>query len=158
MSVSKGEKGGEAKFTEYKDLEEHWRFFGNVDLGLDSEKYFLNFQADDIAYDTQRYILDGGIWGKFKFDLFYDEIPHNLTFDARTYYEGAGSHHLTGTPNLNFNTWNTFDYSIDRKRYGAGFGFPLLKPFFLDVSFQREEKGRYQGGWTRGELTGRFHC
>lgn len=136
----KGGEGGKAKFTEYKDLEEHWRLFGNVDLGLDSEKYFLNFQANDIAYDTQRYILDGGIWGKFKFDLFYDEIPHNLTFDARTYYQGAGSHQLTGTPNLNFNTWNTFDYSFERRQYGAGFRFPLLKPFFFDVSFQREER------------------
>ena len=101
VGVSGGE-GGEAKFTEYKDLEEPWRLFGNLDLGLDSPKYFLNFQANDIAYDTQRYILDGGIWGKFKFDLFYDEIPHNLTFDARTYYEGAGSHNLTGTPNVKF--------------------------------------------------------
>jgi len=152
----KGGEGGEAKFTEYKDLEEHWRFFGNVDLGLDSEKYFLNLQANDIAYDTQRYILDGGIWGKFKFDLFYDEIPHNLTFDARTYYEGAGSHHLTGTPNLNFNTWNTFDYSIDRKQYGVGFKFPLLKPFFLDVSFQREERDGIKAAGLAASSPGGF--
>jgi MtrB/PioB family decaheme-associated outer membrane protein len=138
-----GVKGGEgvhAKFTEYKDLEEHWRVFGSVDVGLDSKRYFLNFEAHDIAYDTQRYILDGGTWGKFKFNLFYDEIPHNLTFDARTYYQGAGSHTLTGPPNVNFNTWNTFDYFFERKRYGTGFGLPLLKPFFFDVSFQREEK------------------
>jgi MtrB/PioB family decaheme-associated outer membrane protein len=152
----KGGEGGEAKFTEYKDLEEHWRVFGNVDLGLDSEKYFLNLQAEDIAYDTQRYILDGGIWGKFKFDLFYDEIPHNLTFDARTYYEGAGSHHLTSTPNLNFNTWNTFDYSIDRKQYGVGFKFPLLKPVFFDVSFQREERDGIKAAGLAASSPGGF--
>ena len=136
----KGGEGGEAKFTEYRNLKENFRIFGNVDLGLDSEKYFLNFRANDIAYDTQRYELDAGMWGKFKFNLFYDEIPHNLTFDARTYYQGAGSHNLTGQPDTNFNTWNTFDYSIERKQYGAGFKFPLLKPFFFDVSFQREER------------------
>jgi MtrB/PioB family decaheme-associated outer membrane protein len=151
-----GGEGGEAKFTEYKDLEEHGRFFGNVDLGLDSEKYFLNFQADDIAYDTQRYILDGGIWGKFKFDLFYDEIPHNITFDARTYYEGAGSHNLTGTPNVNFNSWNTFDYSIERKRYGTGFGFPFIKPFFFDVSYQREEKDGIKAAGLAASSPGGF--
>jgi MtrB/PioB family decaheme-associated outer membrane protein len=135
-----GGEGGKAKFTEYKDLQEHWRLFGNIDLGLDSDRYFLDLKVNDPGYDTQRYELDGGIWGKYKFDLFYNEIPHNLTFDARTYYQGAGSHNLTGTPNQNFNTWNTFDYSIERKQYGAGFGFPILNPFFFDVSFQREER------------------
>ena len=152
----KGGEGGEAKFTEYKDLEEHWRFFGNVDFGLDSEKYFLNFRANDIAYDTQRYILDGGIWGKFEFDLFFDEIPHNLTFDARTYYQGAGTHHLTGPPNLNFDTWNTFDYSIDRKQYGAGLRFPLLKPFFFDVSFQKEERDGIKAAGLAASSPGGF--
>ena len=136
----KGGEGGKAKFTEYRDFEERWRLFGNVDLGLESDRYFLNFNANDIAYDTQRFELDGGIWGKFKFNLFYDEIPHNFTFDVRTYYQGAGSHNLSGTPNVNFNTWNTFDYSIERKQYGTGFKFPLLKPFFFDISFQREER------------------
>ncbi len=42
-----------------------------------------------MGYDTQSYRLDGGMWGKFKFDLFYDEIPHNLTFDARTFLFGS---------------------------------------------------------------------
>jgi len=135
-----GGEGGRAKFTEYRDLEQGVSAFGRARLSFDSKKYFLNFQGGDFAYDTQFYGIESGMWGKFKFDLFYDEIPHNLTFDARTHYEGAGSHHLTGTPNLNFNTWNTFDYSIDRKQYGGGFKLPLLRPFFFDVSFQREDR------------------
>ena len=136
----KGEEGGRAKFTEYRDLRQGVSVFGNVGLGLDSEQYFLKFRASDMGYDTQSYRLDGGMWGKFKFDLFYDEIPHNLTFDARTFYSGAGSHNLTDTPNRNFSTWNTFDYSIDRKQYGGGFKIPMLKPFYFDFSFQREDR------------------
>lgn len=151
-----GGEGGKAKFTEYKDLQEHWRLFGNVNLGLDSDRYFLDLKVNDPAYDTQRYELDGGMWGKFKFNLFYNEIPHNLTFDARTYYQGAGSHNLTGTPNLNFNTWNTFDYSIERKQYGAGFKFPLLKPFFFDVSFQREERDGIKAAGLAASSPGGF--
>jgi MtrB/PioB family decaheme-associated outer membrane protein len=135
-----GEEGGRAKFTEYRDLQQGVSVFGDVGLGLDSERYFLKFRATDMGYDTQSYRLDGGMWGKFKFDLFYDEIPHNLTFDARTFFFEAGHHALVGTPNTNFSAWNTFDYSIDRKQYGGGFKLPLLKPFYFDVSFQREDR------------------
>jgi MtrB/PioB family decaheme-associated outer membrane protein len=133
-------EGGRAKFTEYRDLKEDGGFYGRARLNLDNEKYFLNLDAGDFGYDTQYYTIDGGMWGKFKFDLFYDEIPHNITFDARTFFWGAGHHNLIGTPNTNVSTWNTFDYSIDRKQYGGGFKLPLLKPFYFDVSFQREDR------------------
>ncbi len=136
----RADEGGRAKFTEYRDLRQGFSVFGNIGLGIDSDKYFLKFRAGDLAYDTQFYELEGGMWGRFKFDLFYDEIPHNLTFDARTFFQGAGSHDLTGRPTRNFNTWNTFDYSIDRKQYGGGFKVLVLKPFYFDVSFQRENR------------------
>ena len=135
-----GGEGGRAKFTEYRDLKQGVSAFGRARLNFDSEKYFLNVQGGDFAYDTQFYGIEGGMWGKFKFDLFYNEIPHNITFDGRTFFQGASSHNLTGTPNTNFSTWNTFDYSIERKQYGGGFKTPMLKPFYLDVSFQREER------------------
>jgi MtrB/PioB family decaheme-associated outer membrane protein len=135
-----GGEGGKAKFTEYRDLRENGGFYGRARLKLDTEKYFLNFNAGDFAYDTQYYNIEGGMWGKFKFDLFYDEIPHNLTFDARTFYWGAGHHTLIGTPNTNFSTWNTFDYSVERRQYGGGFKVNMMKPFFFDVSFQREDR------------------
>jgi hypothetical protein len=135
-----GGEGGRAKFTEYRDLKQGFSVFGNVGLGLDSEQYFLKFRASDMGYDTQNYRLDGGMWGKFKFDLFYDEIPHNFTFDARTFFSGAGHHTLIGTPNTNFSTWNTFDYSIERRQYGGGLKVNLIKPFFFDISFEREDR------------------
>ncbi len=135
-----GKEGGKAKFTEYRDLKEDGGFYGRAKLKLDTEKYFLNFNAGDFAYDTQFYKIDGGIWGNFKFDLFYDEIPHNITFDARTPFLGAGHDTLVGTPNTNVSTWNTFDHSIERHQYGGGLKVDLIKPFFFDTSFQREER------------------
>ena len=84
-----GEEGGRAKFTEYRDLRQGVSVFGNVGLGLDSEHYFLKLRASDMGYDTQSYRLEGGMWGKFKVYLFYDEIPHNLTFDSRTFFLGG---------------------------------------------------------------------
>jgi MtrB/PioB family decaheme-associated outer membrane protein len=144
-------EGGRAKFTEYRDLKEDGGFYGRAKFNLDKNNYFLNFDAGDFGYDTQYYTIDGGMWGKFKFDLFYDEIPHNMTFDARTFFGEAGHHTLIGTPNPNFGTWNTFDYSIDRKQYGGGFKLSLLKPFYFDVSFQREDRdGIKPAGITPG--------
>ena len=133
-------EGGEAKFTEYRDLKEDGGVYGGAKLKLDTDKHFLNFDAGDFGYDTQYYKIDGGMWGKFKLDLFYDEIPHNFTFDARTTFSGAGSDTLTGTPDRNFKSWDTFDYSIERRQYGGGFQIDMIKPFFFDASFQREER------------------
>jgi len=135
-----GEGGGKAKFTEYKDLKENGGVYGRARLNLDTDKYFFNLDAGDFAYGTQYYNVEGGMWGKFKFDAFYDQIPHNLTFDARTFFLGAGHYSLTGVPNTNVATWNTFDYSVDRKQYGGGFKVNMMKPFFFDVSYQRENR------------------
>lgn len=135
-----GKEGGKAKFTEYRDLREDGGVYGRARLKLDTEKYFMNFDAGDFGYDTQFYKIDGGMWGKFKFDLFYDEIPHNITFSARTPFLGAGHDTLVGTPNPNFPLWNTFDYSILRRQYGGGFKVDVFRPFFFDVSFQRENR------------------
>jgi len=73
-------------------------------------------------------------------NLFYDEIPHNITFDARTPSLGAGSDTLMGALNTNFPAWNTFDYSTLRRQYGGGFKVDVIRPFLLDVSFQREKR------------------
>ena len=135
-----GKEGGKAKFTEYRDLTEDGGLYGRARLKLDTEKYFMNFEGADFGYDTQYYKIDGGLWGKFKLDLFYNEIPHNITFDARTFFLGAGSNTLIGAPNTNFATWNTFDYSFERRQYGGGLKLDMIKPFFFDASFQKEER------------------
>ena len=135
-----GEEGGKAKFTEYRDLQENGGFYGRARLNLDTEKYFFNFKAGDFGYDTQYYKIEGGMWGKFKIDLFYNEIPHNFTFGARTFFLGVGRDTLIGAPNTNVATWDTFDYSIERRQYGGGLKLNLIKPFFFNASFQREER------------------
>jgi len=135
-----GDEGGKAKFTEYRDLKEHGGLYGRGRFNLDTPDYFLRFDMQDPGYDTQYYNLEGGMYGKFKLDLFYDEIPHNITFDARTFFLGAGHDALIGAPNTNVGSWNTFDYSTERRKYGGGLKFDMLKPFFFDASYTREQK------------------
>jgi MtrB/PioB family decaheme-associated outer membrane protein len=132
--------GNEAKFNEYRDIKDG--LYGNIHLLYDSN-YFFSFNARDIGYDTQHYRLDGGKWGLFKFSLDYNEIVHNFTFGARTFYSGTGTNNLTypvHPPDTDIRTWSNFDYSVERKSYGAGIGFDMLEPLFFDVSFSKEER------------------
>lgn len=131
--------GSEAKFNEYRDLTDG--LYGNVHLKYESERgYYLDFKASDIGYDTQQYRLEGGSWGTFNYYLDYNEIPHNFTFGARTFYSGASTDRLTGPPSTDVGTWSTFDYSLERKTYGGGVELRTLKPFYFTMSAAREER------------------
>jgi MtrB/PioB family decaheme-associated outer membrane protein len=135
--------GNKAKFNEYRDIRDGLGVYGRIRLNYDTEKYLMNFKADDIGYDTQHYRLEGGLWGKFKAYLDYNEIPHNFTFGAKSFYDGIGTNNLTyptHPPSTNISTWKEFDYAIERKKYGGGFKLEMLKPLFFDVSASREER------------------
>jgi len=130
--------GNEAKFNEYSDTKDG--VYGNIDLNHETDRYYLRFNAEDIAYDTQKYMIDGGMWGKFNYDLYYMEIPHNIKYDARTFLSGAGRDSLSGTPNSNLSTWKEFDYSTERKIVGGGLNIDILHPFFISVEVRSEDK------------------
>ncbi|WP_333652305.1 MtrB/PioB family outer membrane beta-barrel protein [Dissulfurispira sp.] len=115
--------GNEAKFNEYRDMDSG--VYGKIRLKYDSEQYFLKLYADDIAYDTQNYKLEGGMWGKFKLYLKYSEIPHNFTYGAKTIFSGAGTNRLTtgaafaiGTPST-YTPTNLFDLFSQKKTDGS---------------------------------------
>ncbi len=150
--------GNEAKFNEYRDIGDGG-LFSRIRLKYDSGAYFMQFRASDMFYDTQSYRLDGGMWGKFKYHLTYNEIIHNFTNDAKTFYSGVGTGELTfssATAPTNPATWtNFFDYSIERRQYGAGATIELLKPFYLDLSASREEReGLKASSAARGSSPG----
>lgn len=100
----------------------------------------MQFLATDPGYDTQRYMLETGPYGKFKFSFDYNETVHNITSDAKTFYTGAGSGTLTGAANTNPNSWNTFDYYTKRKKIDAGLKFDMARPFFFNVNYTNEKK------------------
>ncbi len=132
--------GSTAKAHEYTDKRSDG-VFGNVDMRYDSPGYFLNFLSRDPGYDTQQYRLDTGAYGKFKLMFDYNEIIHNITSDAKTFYNGVGSGSLTGAANANPDTWvSTFDYFTKRKKLDMGLKFDMAKPFFLNVDYSHEKK------------------
>ena len=148
--------GSKAKFSEYRDLKtSQGGLFGDVRLGYDSDDYWMKFKALDPGYHTQNYQLDGGMYGKFSFDLFTNEIIHNTTTGALTPYGGAGSNRLTspitsGVPsNRNQSTWNSFDYTIQRNQYGGEIKVDVLNPFYANFSVAREDRSGVTP-WSNG--------
>ncbi len=142
--VSTDVSGNEAKFNEYRDLENG--LYGKIKLKYDREKYFLKFNAYDMGYGTQSYEIEGGGLTSFKMYFKYNEIPHNFTYDARTIFSGAGTNKLSASSYFILNNpetytpSNVFDYSLQRKNGEAGFTLDLIKPFYFNVSFSRETR------------------
>ncbi|MDX9820798.1 MAG: MtrB/PioB family outer membrane beta-barrel protein [Syntrophales bacterium] len=133
--------GSKAKANEYRDIRNDAS--GDIRLKYDSEKYEADFHARDMGYDSQRYSVEGRKWGDFKYDVYFNEIPHNFTYDAKSLYSGTGTSRLVypaHPPSTNPSSWSTFDYSTKRKNLGGGFKLDAIRPFFFDVSASREEK------------------
>jgi MtrB/PioB family decaheme-associated outer membrane protein len=133
--------GNKAKFNQYRDIRDG--FTGSAHFQYEKEAWYTDFLATEVGRKDQSYELFGGKWGTFKYDLKYDQIPHNFTYNAKSFYSGIGGANLsypTQPPTTNFGAWNTFDYSLERSSLAAGFKFDLLKPFFFDASVSQIKK------------------
>jgi MtrB/PioB family decaheme-associated outer membrane protein len=129
--------GNKAKFFEYSE-KTGGAVYGDVDVKYDSSSYFANLIATDPGYDTQHYRFETGAYGKFKVWLDYNEILHNLSYHNRTFYSGAGSASLVGTPGNN--AVHGFNYHTQREKLDTGINFTLAKPFFFNVAYMNEDK------------------
>ncbi len=134
-------KDQSAKFNEYQDIRDG--VYGSINLKYDAPKQYIFFESKDIGYRTQSYALEGGRWDAFRMRVFYDEMPHNFTYDARTLYSGVGTNNLTysgATPSTDPNGWSTFDYTVRRQNMGGSFKIDYLNPFYLDVNADQQKK------------------
>lgn len=149
--------GNKAKFSEYSDADSG--ITGGVEMKYDAESGFLNFNADEIARDTQSFKVEAGQYEKFKLDAYYKEIQHNFDFDARSFYTGVGTNNLTTTATsaslpTNAAAWpSVFDYAISRDQYGAGIKLNMLKPFFADFSVSQEDRTGIKAAGTYSSIS-----
>jgi MtrB/PioB family decaheme-associated outer membrane protein len=152
--------GSKAKYHEYSD-DVAGGVFGDVDANYDSPSHSMRFMATDPGYDTQHYRLEGNVYDKFKYWLDYNEIIHNITSGARSFYNGVGTDTLTGTAGTDFTRWPTrFDYFTKRKMFDTGLDLKLARPFFFDVNYSHEKKDGTRPASTQlgsgGPLGGNF--
>lgn len=162
-------KGNQAKHNEYRDLRKAITL--GFDLGLSEKDYYTELSGQNmglsIEADSRRQsrdhklLLEGGKYEAFKYSLFYDEIPHNITYGASALYPGAGTNVLgtapvtstASTAALNAAPKYAFDYAIGRKNYGASAEVSLNSPFFFSARAERNEtKGTMPLGTYLGAI------
>jgi len=131
-----------AKFQEYRDLDDD--FIGMFRLDVLKDDYFLKLDGKHLIQDDKEYDLSGGKYGKFKYNFYYNEMPHNYSFDALSFYNGLGTNHLVLPAGTAFqtstDTWNVFDYTVQHKKYGGEIEASLGTPFFFSVGVERREQ------------------
>lgn len=148
-------RGDKAKFNEYRDIDSG--AFGQLNLDISLKNYYLTLDGQNIGWnynkqaglDTQQYTLKGGMYDQFKYSLFYDETPHNITFGAKSAYSGIGSNGLTNDVSNLTLPLNSFDYGTKRTTYGGSFEGSFNTPFFFGVKVDRSEvKGILPAGFS----------
>jgi MtrB/PioB family decaheme-associated outer membrane protein len=133
------------RFAEYRDLDSG--VTGALDLRGQSNAWYYNLFGENLGRDDQFVQLKGGRYGLAKFNVYSDDIIHNLTFGAITPFTGVGTNSLTFTgtaPSTATATWNAFDYSVQHKNVGgaaeaqAGIGSPI---YFRVAANRKKSEG-----------------
>jgi hypothetical protein len=126
-----------AKFEEYRDVDDG--FIGMFQLDVLKDSYFLQMDATNPGRDDQAVNLKGGQYGNFKYKFYYDEMPHNYSFNSLSFYRGLGTNRLVApsdptavnTWETSTGTWSVFDYAVQHKKYGGEFEMSLRSPFYF---------------------------
>ncbi len=128
----------EAKLYEYRDVSDGT--IGNIDLQGSSSRYYVRFFGENIGLDDQYLNLRGGRYSIFKYQLYDDKMPHNLSWNALTPLSGTGGTLLTGPggaypPAQDPSTWNQFNYGLQRNVYGGNFEFTNNSPWHIRTDY-----------------------
>ena len=134
MSADVNSRNG-AKFGEYKDMSNG--LFGNIQFSAVKDSYFMQLDAANPGRDDQSVDFRGGAYGLFRYDLYYDELPHNYS-DGISPYGGIGGYKLTA-PTAS-SPWTPFEYSVQHKKYGGEVELFPGGPYFLNFGVERRQQ------------------
>jgi len=128
----------EAKANEYREVGSG--LIGTIDLQGSSKQDYLRFFGENIGRYDEYLNLRGGSYSIFKYQLYEDKMPHNLSWKALTPLSGTGGTLLTGPggaypPAQDPSTWNQFDYKLQRNTYAGNFEFTANSPWHIRVDY-----------------------
>jgi MtrB/PioB family decaheme-associated outer membrane protein len=133
----KNVNGSSEKFEEYRDVKNG--FLVNdaaVRLEQDSTHFFLDVMIKNPVQENEFYSVTGGKHGRYKYNLFYDSIPHNFTGGALL-FNGAGTNRLFIADNVQ----NSLQ-AVEQTRPERG-GNPLVDTTGEDNAAQTIVRGLY---------------
>ncbi len=142
LRVTNAKANDAAKLNEYRDLDSG--AIGGFDIKGRGPEYYLDAFGENVGRDDQYLDLRGGKYTIFKYQIYQDSMVHNWAFGARTPYVGAGTNTLTAAlPNLNPDTWNSYDLREKRTNLGLMFELSNNSPWYFRTEVnQVEQKGR----------------
>jgi len=121
-----------SKLNEYRDLDSG--VIGGFEVRGRGDTYYLNGYGENLGRDDQYLDLKGGMYGRFKYRLYSDELRHNFGSGrgAISPFAGIGGSTLTATlPNANTATWNSFDHSYRRRDWGGMAEWQAASPWYF---------------------------
>jgi len=147
-----------AKFQEFRDLDDG--FIGMLQLDVLKGSYFLRLDAVNPGRDDQAVEFGGGEYESFKYKFYFDEMPHNYSFNSMSFVRGIGTNRLVSPSNplnddaweTSTDTWSLFDYTVQHKKYGGEVKISLRSPFYVTVGAERREQEGTRPFSTRENL------
>lgn len=132
------------RYQEYRDL--RTGLAAGVDVRGATEFYYWSLFGERLGRDDQIVELRGARYGQVKWNLYLDDVVHNLTFGARTLFDGVGTDQLTfaGPVRTDVGTWNRFDYAIKHRNVGGAVELQRsdASPYYLRTeAFRRQTQG-----------------
>ncbi|HUH93558.1 MAG TPA: MtrB/PioB family outer membrane beta-barrel protein [Casimicrobiaceae bacterium] len=121
-----------SKLDEYRDLSNG--VLSNVYVrGRNNDTWFEGY-GENFGRDDQYLMLRGGVYDRFKYQIFSDSLRHNFLFNGLTPFTGSGSNVLQATfPQPNPALWNPVDIGYKRTNDGGYFEWQGLAPWYFRV-------------------------
>jgi MtrB/PioB family decaheme-associated outer membrane protein len=139
------------KFGEYNGLNKEGAYpiGGIMARYRDEDGKYVDLTGRNLGLDNRSVDIEGGLQGKYKLFLKYDELPHYISDSAQTPYRGNGDTHLNLPPG-----WTTagstagmtqlvpdlrgVNLQTERKRLGLGLSFIPASKWGTALSFRHE--------------------
>lgn len=144
-----------SKFMEYGGTGNNGSYLsGGADLSYNDNNFYLNLLGKDLGLDTREGRLESGKHGRYRFYIEYDQLPHYISNNSKTIFDGAGSANLklptgfdkgTSTTAAQMNNLSSnlkdIELKLERKDMSTGFSMTSLKGLVdFSLDFKRDEK------------------
>ncbi|MBE9559643.1 MAG: MtrB/PioB family outer membrane beta-barrel protein, partial [Proteobacteria bacterium] len=112
---------------------------------FDEDGRFWSVRGTNLGLESRYLLLEGGVQGRHKFFLEYDELPNYKNNTVQTPFTGIGGNNLSLPSGFDINTnldasLNSFELETKRRRAKVGAMFIPKEHWQFDIDFSHENK------------------